>query len=312
MKKLILTATLAICALGLFAQGSDQLISKKGEMYLPESGDWSISFSADPFLNYFGNFLSSAGNHAPVLAFPDGNTNTIMGKYFVDNQTAYRGILRIGINSAGQDNYVNEDVTTAPTPPALPSTVTDHASWAQHFVGLGAGYEKRRGKTRLQCYYGGEFMFFLAGSSYTYTYGNAYTSTFQSPNSTTWSAPSPTANLANPSITPIGSGGPGTNIEGDVGRLLSVDYGSTFGLNLQGFIGFEYFFMPKISVGGEYTWGITFSSTGKGTENLEVANGSASTTVSASTGASSTFSLDSGLNSVWGNSGGDLYINFHF
>ncbi|HWY98266.1 MAG TPA: hypothetical protein VNY36_04180 [Bacteroidia bacterium] len=292
MKKIILTAALAITTFGLFAQGSDQLISKKGEMYLPESGDWSVSFSAAPFLTYFGHFLSNAGATSPTVGFLNTN-QTIIGKYYVDNQTAYRGLLRIGINSMGQDNLVAQDGSTS-NPPAM---VVDHAAYAQHFVGLGAGYEKRRGKGRLQGYYGADFMFFLSGSSLTYTYGNAFSSTYQTPTSTQWGG----ANGITPS---------GLNVTGV--RTLTNTQGSTFGLSLQGFIGFEYFFMPKISVGGEYTWGIMFSSTGQGSMSSEAGNGTSSTTTTTNTGGSSMFSLDSGLNTAWGASTGDLYINFHF
>jgi len=298
MKKLILTAALAISTIGLFAQGSDQLISKKGEMYLPESGDWSISFSATPFLTYFGGLLSNNGAVAPVLGFTNGGqtvNQTIIGKYFVDNQTDYRGLLRIGINSQGIDNYVTANPTVPPA--TTQQYVKDHAAYAQHFIGLGAGYEKRKGKTRLQGYYGGEFMFFLSGASDTYTYGNSFDKNDQNLISTPWGGPL--------GITP--AAGALTN-----SRPLSITQGSTFGINLQGFIGIEYFFMPKISVGGEYTWGITFASTTDGSVNTESANGTSSTTTTTNQGGGSLFSLDSGLNTVWGNSGGNLYINFHF
>ncbi len=303
MKKIILTAALAITTIGLFAQGSttttttapaaagSELLSKKGEVFLPEAGDWAISFSATPFLNYFGAFLSNNGAQSPALNFLNGQ-QTIMGKYYVDNKTAYRALVRIGINSQGQDNIVSANNSTV----ASPTYVTDHGQYSQHFVGLGAGYEMRRGKTRLQGYYGAEFMFFLSGASDTYTYGNAYDATHQNVSLTNWGG-------AN-GITPTnGFGG---------SRTLAADGGSTFGINLQGFIGFEYFFMPKISVGGEYTWGITFASTGEGTLSVENANGTTSTTTTTNTGGSSNFSLDSGINSVWGGSNANLYITFHF
>jgi len=291
MKKMIITAALAITSLSLFAQGSDQLVSKKGEQYLPESGDWAISFSAAPFLQYAGNLFSgaTATNIAPTANFLNGN-QTIIGKYFVDNQTAYRGLVRIGINSMGQDNIVAQDGSAT-------GTVTDHAAWAQHFVGLGAGYEKRRGKTRIQGYYGAEFMFALLGSSNTYTYGNSYSNTYQAPTSTTWGG-------AN-GIT-AGASGPAA------ARTLTNDQGSTFGISLQGFIGVEYFFMPKVSIGAEYTWGINFQSTGQGSMSVEAANGTSSTTTTTNTGGSSMFSLDSGINSVWGGANGNVYLTFHF
>lgn len=301
MKKIFLTAVMAISTVALFAQGQTQgqsqgssgqssgLTSKKGEMFLPEAGDWAISFDASPFLNYFGNFLSSKGNTAPVVSFLNTN-NTIIGKYFVDNQTAYRALVRIGIDHQGVDNIVNQDGSTS-TPPA---TVTDHASFSQHFIGLGAGMEKRKGKTRLQGYYGAEFMFFLAGSGTTYTYGNAFSSSDQLPTSTSWTGTTAT------SVGPVNS------------RTLDNKAGSTFGIALQGFIGFEYFFMPKISVGGEYTWGISFQSTGQGTVTTEAGNGSTSTSTTTHTGGNSFFGLDDGLNTAWGASNGNLYIHFHF
>ncbi len=291
MKKIILTAALAITTFGVFAQGSDQLVSKKGEMFLPEAGDWAVSFSAAPFLNYVGNLFSgaTASNTAPTANFLNGN-NTIIGKYYVDAQTAYRGLLRIGINSQGTDNLVADDVARAADPTST-STVTDHWAAAQHFIGLGVGMEKRRGKTRLQGYYGGEFMFALSGSTNTYTYGNAFTSKDQLPTSTNW---------------------PGLTSGGTNQRTLESDQGGTFGISLQGFIGFEYFFMPKISVGGEYTWGINFQSTAQGTQTVEAANGTTSTSTTTHTGATSNFSLDSGINNPWGAPAGNLYINFHF
>jgi len=296
MKKIILTAALAITSLGLFAQGSDQLVSKKGEMYLPESGDWAISFSASPFLQYAGNLFSgaTATNIAPAANFLNGN-QTIMGKYFVDNQTAYRALVRIGINSMGQDNIVSANGSTLTSP----TYATDHAAWAQHFVGLGAGYEKRRGKTRIQGYYGAEFMFFLSGTSNTYTYGNSFSTTYPNPTSTNWGGNN--GIVAN-----------GTLVNSN-GRVLTNDQGSTFGISLQGFIGVEYFFMPKVSIGAEYTWGINFSSTGQGSMSTEaLTSGSSSTTTTTNTGGSSMFSLDSGINSVWGGSNANLYITFHF
>src|SRR6185312_3978750 len=94
-------------------------------------------------------------------------------------------------------------------------------------------------------------------------------------------------------------------------RTTQNDMGSTFGINLLGFIGFEYFFAPKVSVGAEYTWGLMFSSTGQGTMTTE-AYTSSDQTITTHTGGTSSFSFDNGINSAFGNGGGSLYINFHF
>jgi hypothetical protein len=45
--------------------------------------------------------------------------------------------------------------------------------------------------------------------------------------------------------------------------------GGTFGLGVRGFVGVEYFFAPKISIGGELGWGISYMSTGEGEETYE-------------------------------------------
>lgn len=81
-----------------------------------------------------------------------------------------------------------------------------------------------------------------------------------------------------------------------------------------GFIGFEYFFAPKISIGGEYTWGIGFQSTSQGSYSVEELNPKtgADQTDTYKTGGSSGFSVDNGLNTAFGSGTGSLYINFHF
>ncbi len=324
MKKFILTGTLALFAAGLFAQQTDNSssgpTSKKGEMYLPEAGDWAIAFDASPWLNYFGNFLSSAGNKAPTANFLTPN-NTIVGKYYVDPQTAYRAILRIGVQSLSQSNTIASSTSITGTPPFGPApygtTVTDKENFANHFVGLGAGMEKRKGKTRLQGYYGAELMFWLSGSSATYSYGNAYNQTTD---------PSPL--YTNPVLGGLwGSTPTTTNMNSGYGngRATAWNSGSVFGISALGFIGFEYFFMPKISIGAEYTWGINFQSVGQGSLTTEDINPAApASTVSdkqiqPGTGTSG-FSLDTGINSIFGNnesafgslSSADLNIIFHF
>jgi hypothetical protein len=297
MKKIILTATMALCTVGLFAQSSGSassgLTSKKGETILPEAGDWSIGFDAAPFLTYFGNFLSNVGGTSPTANFLNGN-NTIMGKYFVDETTAYRGLVRIGITSTTNEHMTNADLNGATVAPFPTPQVSDQMKTSSHFVGLGAGMEKRKGKTRLQGYYGAELFFWLSGTDTKYTYGNAYNLTTN---------PSPQWFNFSSNSTSVG-----------LPRTTEMKAGSTFGVSLQGFIGFEYFFMAKISIGAEYTWGLNFQSTGQGTQTVEEVNptSGASQSDSYKTGKSGGFSLDDGINTAWGASSGNLYIHFHF
>lgn len=78
--------------------------------------------------------------------------------------------------------------------------------------------------------------------------------------------------------------------------------GSTFGLGIRGFIGAEYFFAPKMSLGGEFGWGIGFSSTGE--DESTTKNGSTSTTTKS--GGASSFGLDTD------NVGGNISLNMYF
>lgn len=86
---------MSLSASVLFAQGgasssassSSGLADKKGEMYLPQAGDWAISMDATPWLTYFGNFFHGSNTTAaPTVAFLNQN-QTLVGKYFVDDHT---------------------------------------------------------------------------------------------------------------------------------------------------------------------------------------------------------------------------------
>src|SRR4051812_42402137 len=103
MKKSIFVLALTIGA----TAASAQLVLKKGEPILPQTGDWGLGIEANSFLNYLGNFFGkSAANTAPSYNFV-GN-QVIVGKYFVDSVTAYRGGLRLGFNNVSTHQMVSQ------------------------------------------------------------------------------------------------------------------------------------------------------------------------------------------------------------
>src|SRR3989344_4211232 len=103
MKKRLLFVAAIFAATATFAQ--DGLTSKKGEAYLPEAGDWAIGFDANPFLNYAGNlFNGNTGNSIGAGATWFAPNAAIYGKYFKDEKTAYRVMVRLGFGSASQSN----------------------------------------------------------------------------------------------------------------------------------------------------------------------------------------------------------------
>lgn len=297
MKKNTLLLATAFAVSGAFAQ---DLTSKKGEPILPEANDWAIGIEASPFLGYIGNaFNGSLSNSSPSWGFLNTN-QTIVGKLFKDEKTAYRGILRIGFNSNKSTAMIADaTVTTPPVYPALPTMVEDSWKTSSNYIGLGAGMEMRRGKTRLQGFYGADAMLWMSGSKNKYTYGNALSSTVSPGAGTT---------------TDFGNNLSGvTDTYSNSARVIEQKNGTTIGLGVRAFIGAEYFILPKISISGDFGWGLGFSTTGEGSRTVEsVDSGTgAAGTQTLTTGKSSDFSLDVNRD-AFGTGNGSLRLNLHF
>ncbi len=250
-----------VVVLGITSTMNAQLVSKKGENYLPQAGDWAIGVDGGSMINYFGNMLNnSAGNG---LSFDYTNADAmITGKMFKTDKMAYRAALRIGMHS---------NTTTTPVADA-----SDPAKWvnneekvSSNFIGLGAGLEQRRGSTRLQGYYGAMAMLSYGGGKTTYKYGN-------------------------PDV---------------AGNVREIKDGASIGFGVRGFIGAEYFVLPKISVGGEFGWGLGFNSVGAETTTTSNGDGTNTTVDGVKT---SGFGIDTDNSSMGMAPAGNLTINFHF
>lgn len=267
MKKICLVFALVVVALGSYAQNG--LVSKKGEPILPEAGDWAISIDANPFLKYAGNFIGADGlNAAPKFDFISGD-QTVIGKYFIDETKAYRLGFRFGLGSTSNTTKV----ASIPTPA---NTVENVSKVSGSDIGLKAGMEWRRGKTRLQGFYGAEAGLALGSSTKKNTFGNALSA----------------ANTSS--------------------RISEVKDGTQFGLGVRAFIGAEYFILPKISIGGEFGWGLALTTTGEGSTTSESWDGTKVKSVTNTTGGSSSFGFQSeNLNSVFG-SAGAIKLTLHF
>lgn len=256
-KSLLIATIFAASAMTVSAQ---DLTSKKGETMLPEAGDWAISFDATPFLNYAGNLFSgnTGMNAAPTAGYTNGYPWSIKGKMFKDEKTAYRAGLRLGFGSNTERAMITtayDPTSTAPVYPAERPESEETYKASYNGIVLSAGYEMRRGKTRLQGYYGGEVVIGMGGWKDVFTYGNAIF------------AGAVTA------TTPFVDGSNGTEFSSANGNNITgvTDYmgndariterkASWMMIGLRGFIGCEYFILPKISVGAEYGWGFGFAS----------------------------------------------------
>lgn len=309
MKKSIALVALAFGVTNAFAQ---DLTSKKGEPFLPEAGDYAVSIDATSFLDYAGNFFGKQNkNNAPTWNFLNGNS-TITGKYFKDATTAYRVGVRLGFGSTSDKrNVAALPTSTVVAYPTLDATVENKHKQSKTNVGISVGLEKRKGKTRLQGFYGADLGIYFGSTKDKYTYGNALAG-----NATAGSAVNVTAaddfGTGNVTATILSTGQAGS------ARATVTKSGATISVGARAFIGAEYFIAPKVSIGGEFGWGLGLSMTGKSKstwESVGLANGATNTTVGTTEvvgGKSSSFGLDTdGKNGVFGPNA-SLRLNLHF
>ncbi|MBX2974371.1 MAG: hypothetical protein KF797_14845 [Flavobacteriales bacterium] len=272
MKKQVLFSAALVAAMSASAQ-TGEITSNRGENWLSQSGDWGLTFGADPLLRYAGNlFNGNQSNAAPTLnSFFSSNANEglmIGGKKLVDANTAYRLKMRIGFGSDKATELV-ADLAATPDPKGK-ENVTKEGYMA---IDLGAGIEKRVGSTRLVGIYGAEVGVGFGSSKTTYEYGNT--------------------------------------LENTGSRITEEKNPGTLRIGLNAFAGVEYFVAPKISLSGEYAWGLNMTSSGMSEVSWDRAtgdNGPTSTEGTIGDGQadkSSSFSIDTQLR-------GNLGINFYF
>lgn len=237
MKKIYFLLCAFTFALATYAQeeSSEILKSKKGTPIMPEEKEFAIGISANQFLNYV-----TRGAANPSFTYVSNPTNVpiaLFGKMMLTPNKSIRA--RVALNSSSNTER-RAVLKNSLTPDAIaPSFLEDWRTVNATQLLFAGGYEFRRGKGRLQGVYGGEAFFSLTGDRVNYQYGNAITADFNQPNTTNFF----TGNI----LTTNG-----------FSRVLSEKNNMNIGFGVRAFVGVEYFFAPKISIGGEfgYTLGI--------------------------------------------------------
>ncbi|MEI7663616.1 MAG: hypothetical protein WCK34_15515 [Bacteroidota bacterium] len=294
MKKISLLLVIGFLCMSIV--NGQELTSKKGFPILPEKGDIGLSVDAAPFFGFIGNmFHGTSASASPSWSFPGLGDNiptyTLQVKKFTDPKTALRTRVRIGYLMDSKKNTIADQLDTSPP---IEDLVNDKWTRSELNVVLGAGIEKRQGKGRVQGYMGAMANIVLGSKSNSYTYGNAFTADHLNPLST---------------IIPWQQGSNGSYTSGTVSsRVLKSADGFSFGFGANAFLGVEYFIAPKISLGGEFSWGFLLKFTGKSSIETEswdsVSKAAISKTVKR--GGSTYFGVDNY------NTGGAINLAFYF
>lgn len=225
--------------------------SKNGHQILPQAGDWGLGIGATDMISYFGNLLNgNTGNGSAPFEFSNNTlpATVIYGKYFIASDVALRGYLQLNYSREVRRFQVSQDLNTDPD-----VYVTDKQTTRNSGATVGLGIEKRRGAGRIVGVYGAQaYVNFAQGTTRAIDYGNEYSLSNQ-----------------NPTKSGVSQNAPGVNTPAFANRLTKYSAGSAFGVGAQAFIGVEYFFAPKMSIGGEFYWGITYTNDTKSTAKYE-------------------------------------------
>ncbi len=155
-------------------------------------------------------------------------------------------------------------------------------------MNISLGIEKRMGSTRVQGFYGAEVMLgFGTGTTTSYNYANSIDP--QNGTLPTTTAYNGGANIISPSE-----------------RVVEDNRGGMFMIGARGFVGAEYFILPKFSLGVEYGIALGFTHMGDGTIDSEATTGTSREEYTVESAGGSNFSL---LNDV---SGGNISLNLYF
>lgn len=241
---------LTFALIGMIAN-AQSLTNKKGFTLLPEAGDIALGFDAVPFFDFMLNaadIMTNAGQTSQHPGYVSGFSTVLVGKYFLEDDLAVR--VKFGINTLKEKEVVYfddpADVFANPADPDSWKEISDVYSTSSSEWVIGGGLEFRRGHNRLQGFYGGELLLGIKTLSGKAEYAvpqdlDAATNGYTNGNGTLVSDP----------------------------RILSSKLGTGFTLGLRGFVGVEYFFAPKMSVAGEFGWGVGYSSIGRGKMEVE-------------------------------------------
>lgn len=275
-KQLLLIGVALATSMSLSAQMTS-MTSKNGHEILPQAGDYCLSVDAIPMLNMAMNAINIMNDSGNNGAHP--NYVTGFEQTIVGKRfESATAATRYKIGIMHRSESMSTFTPTFDDQGNETGETEDVAKTRETSILLGYGKEMRRGHNRLQGFYGYEGLLSLGMGGTSNTYG---------------------ADLAD-----------------GASRPLSSSNGMSFGIGARGFLGAEYFFAPKMSIGAEFGWGFGLSRTGRGSSEVETnVGGTIETTETdgAESGGYWGFEVDNGTGStVLGGGTAALTLNLHF
>lgn len=248
-KTIILAAALAFLCTALSAE--DSKTRKDVRDYLPEEGDFAISVSANPFINFVGNIFNNTADQT-IGSFGGSPYNTgglhqpsvsIAGKYMLTDNLGIRVNLGWIHDGNTTNQYVPDDAELLANPLSGKKLIDSYRT-VESGGSFSVAAEYRVGKRRVQGVFSAGLIYAFSYDRARFSYGNAVTEVNQNPSTA----------FGNASVNPLPDG------------FSYMRYLSRFSnepTHYAGAIlsaGIEWFVAPKISIGGEinisaiYNW----------------------------------------------------------
>lgn len=253
MKRLLILLTFVVVYSISFGQENEtnkSLQTKKGFIILPQQGDIAIGFNAVPVIDFFlnaVNIMNNTGQTAQHPGFVKGCSNIVVVKYYLNDDLALR--LKFGLNTTQERRtiyfYDPSDVFNNPGESDKWDEIKDVSKIAQNSFFFALGSEMRKGHNRLQGFAGGEFILGFGSEKTVNTWG---------------------VEMNQEAITNGYTNGNGSPISP---RILYQKSGLSMTTGLRGFLGVEYYVLPKISIGAEFGLGMGLITTPRGETEVE-------------------------------------------
>ncbi len=224
MKKKLIAFMLLSLSLIVTAQTEAKTIKNDAQV-LPQTGDLAIGLDILPFFDYIGNMFNSSTDN--TLDF--GRQNLRL-RYYLAPNTAIRFNFLVDRNTKNNFEYVANDATYSENSNSI-DLLTDKLTTTQSNIELLVGLQKSRGYGRILGFYGAQIGYEYGRIKEKYSYGNEMSISNPRPRTNDFNTPSTVSRVYE--------------------RTLEVDHGSTNIIKAGVFAGVEYYFSPKICIGGE-------------------------------------------------------------